>query len=126
MEIGPAVFPGHVLALDETHFTHSLVDRAAKQVAEVCGRREGTERADNRHRLLLRSKRACRSDRGAQQEHEFAPLHMDLPAVITFEALLSLENGQSIVHSIRLLDRLRELLDGPRLGRHIRKGRGDP
>jgi len=63
MEIGPAVFPGHVLALDETHFTHSLVDRAAKQVAEVCGRREGTERADNRHRLLLRSKRACRSDR---------------------------------------------------------------
>jgi hypothetical protein len=53
-ELGPAVLPRHILPLDEAHFSHSLVDRPANQVAEVCRRREDTELADYRHRPLLR------------------------------------------------------------------------
>jgi hypothetical protein len=75
MQIGPAVFPRHVLALDEAHFAHSLVHRPAHQVAEVCRRREDRKDADHGHRLLLRTQHARRSHCAAEEKHELPPSH---------------------------------------------------
>jgi hypothetical protein len=76
MALGPAVLPHHVLAFDEAHFAHSLVDRAANQVAEICGRRESTEPTDHQHRLLLcMSANRPPNTYAAKKREEVPPFH---------------------------------------------------
>src|SRR5215472_14830907 len=69
MALSRAAFDCHVLPLDETGFAQSLQERTAGR------RREDSEDADHRHRLLLRASPWRHRHRTAKKEQQLAPSH---------------------------------------------------
>jgi len=73
LSLRPAIFNGHILALDITDFAQALAERT--QTACVQVRRIAAEKPDHRHRRLLgaRGERPC--GRPAEKGDELAPPH---------------------------------------------------
>src|SRR5437763_16966083 len=74
MVLRPAVFDRHALSFDITGFAQSPADPGRERRSRPG--REGAEKADHRHRLLLRAERARRRHRAAQQQQITAPHSM--------------------------------------------------
>jgi len=72
--VRPAKFDRDVLALDVARFGQALPEPMHKGRVQVC--RGAVEKADHRHRPLLRARRERpRRCRAAQKRDELAPLH---------------------------------------------------
>src|SRR5262249_49700292 len=71
--LGPAVFNGHVLALDVAAILQALAKCA--QTIRHRVRRSGVKKPDHRHRRLLRPRRERPRRRPAEQRYELAPFH---------------------------------------------------
>src|SRR5262249_36655486 len=69
----PVVLNHHVLALDVTGFAEGFAEPSAK-ARRVLGR-SGAEKADDRHRRLLRTRRERPRRRAAEQRDEVAAPH---------------------------------------------------
>src|SRR5439155_9639066 len=75
--LGPAVFDGHVLALDVAAILQAIAKCA--QTVRHPVRRSGVKKPDHRHHRLLRTRHERPRDRRAAKErYELAPPH-ELP-----------------------------------------------
>src|SRR5206468_4035194 len=64
--LGPAVFDRQILSVDVAGFAQSLPEGGHAEGRGLC--RHAAEKADHRHRLLLRAEGARRSHHAAQQQ----------------------------------------------------------